>query len=38
MTVFTDGAMIASVRATLERSGKPIGPLDTFIAARCRGA
>ena len=29
----SDAAVYASVRATLERSGKPIGPLDTFIAA-----
>ncbi len=29
-----DGAAYAQVRAKLERAGKPIGPLDTLIAAQ----
>ena len=31
--VSTDAAAYAQVRAKLERAGKPIGPLDTLIAA-----
>jgi len=31
--VSTDAAIYAQVRAKLERAGKPIGPLDTLIAA-----
>jgi tRNA(fMet)-specific endonuclease VapC len=31
--VSTDAAIYAQIRARLERAGKPIGPLDTLIAA-----
>lgn len=32
-----DAAVYAGVRAKLERSGRPIGPLDTLIAAQAVG-